>query len=164
MLPGLRCLHQAREIGHDLLRVCASVADLVHLGDDAVGVDEERHPLGEVRVLLVGRSLDAVDPAHRPVDVAQQREPEAVLLGEDLVVSRGVEAGAEDTGPGGSDLGASVTEALSLARSAAGRRLREPPQHDPRPAQVGQLHGAALLVGEREVGCGGTGLDHGGAA
>jgi hypothetical protein len=67
------------------------------------------------------------------VDIGEQREPEVLRVGERLVLGRRVEAGAEDLGAYLGELGASVTEALSFPRSASGRRLRVPPQHDPGP-------------------------------
>jgi hypothetical protein len=110
----------------------ADFGDLVDLGHGPVGSNQERHPLGVVRVLLVGRSFDAVGPANGSIDIAEQREAEPMLLGEDEVLGRGVETRAEDLGARRLELWASVTEALPFTRSAASGSFREPPQHDPR--------------------------------
>ena len=127
------------------------VLHVVHLGDHAVWVDQVREPLGELRILLVGAALDAVRTTDGAVDVAQQREVEALLLRELEVLGGGVEAGAEDLGAGFGELWASITEALPFTRSARRRCFGEPPQHDPRTAQVGEMDGIAGLVREREV-------------
>jgi hypothetical protein len=57
-------------------------------------------------------------------------------VGEGLVLGWRVKAGPEDLGAQSGELWASVTEALSLSRSAAGGRLREPPQHHPGASQI----------------------------
>jgi len=127
------------------------VPHLVHLGDHAVGVDQVRDTLGEVRIRLALPSLDAVRTPDGTVDVAQQREVEALLLRELEVLRGGVEARAEDLGAGLGELWASVTEALPFTRSARRRGFGEPPQHDPRTAKVREVHRVAGLIREREV-------------
>ena len=130
-----------------------NVLHVVHLGDHALRVDQVREPLGKLRILLVGSPLDAVGTTDGAVDVAQQREVEALLLRELEVLGGGVEAGAEDLRTGFGELWASITEALSFTRSARRRCFGVPPQHDPRAPQVGVMDGIPGLVREREVRC-----------
>jgi hypothetical protein len=84
-----------------------------------------------------------------------------VLLGEDEVLGGCVETRAEDFGARRFELWASVTEALPFTSSAAGGRLREPPQHDPRTSQVGQRYRVAALVGKCEIRSESADVDHG---
>ena len=127
-LPGC----QGAEVGQNLIRMGARVGDLVDLRDHASGIDEERDALGVVRVLLVRALLDAIEPSDGSIDVAQQRVAEAVFVCERPVFFLRVEARAEDRCAERFELWASITEALSLTRSAAGGGLWKPPQHDPR--------------------------------
>ena len=151
------------DVGENVVGVGGNVGDFVDLGHDAIGCDQKRQAPGVVRILLVGPAFDAVGPADGAVDVAEQREPESVLFGEDEILRRGIEARAEDLGARLVELWASVTEALPFTRSAARRCLREPPQDDPGTAQVAQTHRTAVFVGECEIRSESTDIDHGGS-
>jgi hypothetical protein len=94
------------------------------------------------------------------VDVRQQPVGEALGLGEGQVLLRGVEGDAQDLGTGLGELWGSITEPLSLQRSAGRRRLGVPPQHDPRATLIGQANGVPVLIRKGEVGGSATGLDH----
>lgn len=133
----------------------------VDLADGAVGPDQEREPLGEGRVLLVGSLLRSVGTARRVVWIGQKAIRERLRVGERQVLLGCVEGDANDLGAGLGEFGGSVTEPLSLTGSAGRGRLGVPPQHDPAPAQVGQLHALAMLVEQREVRSLNAGLEHG---
>jgi hypothetical protein len=127
------------------------VLHLVDLGHHTLGIDEKRDPFREVLVLLVWATFDAVLAPDRAIDVAQQREIEALLLTELEVLGGRVEAGAEDLGSGFGELWASITEALAFTRSARRRGLGVPPEHDPGPPFPLEVDGVAGLIGKREV-------------
>jgi hypothetical protein len=131
--------------------VCADVGDLIDLGHDSLRIDEERDPLREVGILLVRTFFGAVQATDRAVDIAQQREVEALLLAELEVLRRCVETGAEDLGAGLGERWASITEALTFTRSARRRGLGVPPEHDPGALLVLEVDGVARFVGQREV-------------
>ena len=129
----------------------ADIGDLVDLGHDSLGIDQERDPLREVGILLVRTFFGAVQVTDGAVDVAQQREVEALLLAELEVLGGRVETGAEDLGVRLGELWASITEALAFTRSARRRGLGIPPQHDPGALLVLEVHGVARFVGKGEV-------------
>ena len=141
----------------------ADIGDLVDLGHDSLGIDQERDPLREVGILLVRTFFGAVQATDGAVDVAQQREVEGLLLAELEVLGRCVEAGAEDLGVGLGELWASITEALPFTRSARRRRLREPPEHHPRASELAERDGSIgpqilnSLAGDRIWDCAGKG-------
>jgi hypothetical protein len=141
--------------------VSPRVGHRVGLADRAVGPDEERETFGEGRVLLVGSLLRPVGTTRGVVRIGQEAVRERLRLGEGQVLLGCVERDAKDLGVGLGEFGGSITEPLSLAGSAGRRRLRVPPQHDPPPPQVGQLHRPAMLVEQREVGSLYAGLEHG---
>ena len=126
---------------------------LGHVGDhidppDGTGVvDEEGVASRVLRVLLVRWANDAVGGSDLLVDIAQQRVTEALCLGEFEVLGGRVERGTEDDAVGSSKAIGAVTQRLSLDRSTGGRGLRIPPQQHPLPAEVGEAHLGAVLVG-----------------
>ena len=142
--------------------MCAGVGDLVDPSDHAVGIDQERDALRIVRVGFVGVTFDAVRATNKAIDIGQQPEAELFVRRERVVVGRCVERCADDRGVEFVELWASVTEALSFARSTGGRRFGIPPQHDPRAAQVLEAHDALVLIQQREVGGGVTRCQHDG--
>ena len=82
-------------------------------------------------------------------------DPEAMLamkirLGEGFVLLRRVEGDPEDRGANLVELWGSITEPLSFDGSARGGGFGVPPQDDPAAPLVGQRHGVAVLVGQRE--------------
>ncbi len=101
----------------------------------------------KLRVLLVRGPDDVVGGSHLPVDVTQQRIPEALRIGELEVLGGGVERGAEDDTVGSSKAIGTVTQRLALDRSTGGRGFRVPPQQHPLSAEVGEAHVNAVLVG-----------------
>ena len=109
----------------------AGVGHLVHLGDDAVGVDEEGHALRKIWILLVRASRDSVRVTDAAIDVGEQSIAELFVRRERVVVRRRVERRADDGGAEFVELLASITEALAFACSTTGRGLGVPPQHDP---------------------------------
>ena len=111
--------------------VCAGVGDLVDAGDDPIGIDQERDSLRVMRIWLVRAALDAVSATDNAIDVRQQPEAELLVRRERLVVGGCVERCSDDRGMKFVELWASITEALALARSTAGRRFGVPPQHNP---------------------------------
>jgi hypothetical protein len=135
------------DVGQHRLGVAGSVAHVVHLADDALGIDEERLPPRVVRVALVGAPDYVERFAQRALGVAQQPVREILLVDELLVFGRSVERDTEDRGTGLVVLGGSITEPLSFDRSAAGAGLRVPPEHDPLAQLVGHANDVAVLVG-----------------
>jgi len=127
--------------------VCAGVGDFVDLGDRPRGIDEERDALRVERIRLVRLALDVVGAADAMIGVAQQREAELFVRGEDVVVGGCVEGCSDDRCAEFLELLASITEALAFAGSTAGRRLGVPPQHGPRAAQVTKADDVLVLVG-----------------
>ncbi len=126
------------------------VLHLVDAPHDALGVEQERDALGEVRILLVRALLGAVDLADRAGGVGEQAVREALVVGERLVLVRRVERDAEDRGTGLLELWGSITEPLSFDRSAACAGFGVPPQHGPLPALVVEVDRVAVLVRQAE--------------
>jgi hypothetical protein len=139
------------DVREHLVGVRGDIRHLVDVRHHTFGIDEKGDPLREVLVLLVGPAFDAVLAADRAIDVAQQREIEAVLLAELEILGGRVEAGAEDLGSGFGERWASITEALAFTRSARRRGLGVPPEHDPGPPFPLEVDGVAGLIGKREV-------------
>src|SRR5206468_2397017 len=96
--------------------------------------------------------VGAVGGPDRAVGVADEWEVEVVLLGEFLVVVRGVERHPEDHGALLVVVGLQVAEPATLSRSARGIGLRKEPQHDRLALEVRELHGPAVVVAAREIG------------
>ena len=86
------------------------------------------------------------------VVVGKQTEREVELVVERLVLFRRIEADAEDFAVVLRILLGLITQALALNRSTGRVGLRVPPQQHPAAAQIGERDGAAVLVGNREVG------------
>lgn len=151
---------QFLEIREDVGSVGGDVGDGVHAADDAIAVDQERMPSREVRVLVVGATDDVIHGADAAVGVAQQGEVELLVLSELEVLGGRVERCAEDGAVGfGEEVGA-VTQRLSFECSTRCRRFGVPPQEHPPTAIEGEAHLVAVLVGEAEVGCMGSGNEH----
>ena len=110
----------------------AGVGDFVDAGDDAVGIDQERDALRIERIRFVGGALETVFATDLAIDVGQQPKTELLIRRERLVVGRCIERRSDDGGAEFGELRASITEALALARSTAGRGFGIPPEHDPR--------------------------------
>jgi hypothetical protein len=157
-LPGTRC--QLVHVREHVVRMSRDVRHAVRLADDAPGIDQIRAAFGPFGELFLGRSLRFVDPADGVVDVAQQREREALQLLEALVLFRCVERDADDLGACLLELGGSVTEPLALRRSTGGVRLGEPPQDHPPAPKVRERNRVAVLVRQREIGGGRSFLQH----
>ena len=110
----------------------AGVGDFVDAGDDAVGIDQERDAFRIERVCFVGAPLDTVFTTDLAIDVGQEPKAELLVGRERLVVGWCIERRSDDGGAEFGKLWASITEALALAGSTAGRGFGVPPQHDPR--------------------------------
>src|SRR5437588_12120535 len=128
------------------------VLDVVHLADDAIGVDEEGPPAGDGRPVVAGGPRGAVRLAHGVVDIGHEAVREALRLGERLVLVGRIEGDAEDRGVGFFELWGSITEPLAFDRSAGCRRRRVPPEHDPPPGQIGKRDLVSILIGKGEGG------------
>jgi hypothetical protein len=101
---------------------------------------------------LVGIGVGAVGRANLPIGVANQREVEAVLVGERLVLGGGIEGDAEDDGSLFVVLRLKVAEPATLRRSPRCVGLRKEPQDDGLPGEVRQPHGLAVVIAAHEVG------------
>jgi hypothetical protein len=112
------------------------------------------------RVLVLGRAGGAVGQADLAVGIAEEGEVEAELLGEMLVLGRGVETDAEDAGVLLRVLAVEVPEPGTFFRSAGGVGLRIEPEHDLLAAQVAQANAVAVVVGDVEIGSLFTGIQH----
>lgn len=126
------------------------VPDPVGLADHALRIDHVRPPLRELGRRFLWESLRLVDLTRLPVDVGQEREREALLLGKGQVVLRGVERGADQGDACFLELGGSITEPLAFLRSPGREGLGEPPQDQPSPAVVTEGDRVPVLVGEGE--------------
>jgi len=125
--------------------------------DASVLVD---HVADALRVFVVRGGGGAVSEADLALRVAEEREGEAELLGELGVVFDRVEGDAEDLGVLRFVLLLQVPEPGTFQRSARGVGLREEPEHDLLAAVVAQLHIAAVVVFDLEIGSGIAGLEH----
>src|SRR6266849_7820304 len=132
----------------DLGRPGARVDARAPLLDLALAVDHH----ADARRTLLRIGVGAVGGADRPVGVADQREVEAELLGELLVVGGAIEGRAEDDGVLSIVVGFQVAEPATLGRSARSVGLRVEPEHDRLALEVRQLHGVAVVVASREIG------------
>lgn len=127
------------------------VAHAIRLADHTVGIDQVGTALRPLRHRLDGRALGLVELADGVVAVREQAEGKVVLLREPAVLLDGVEGGAEELDAERFELGGSITEPLTLARSPVGERFGEPPERDPSAAHVGQRDGLAVLIRKHEV-------------
>ena len=153
-------LDEGAEVADHLVRVCLDVADRVDLFDHPVRPDQEREPPREVLEVVVGVTFGAVRLSDLVVDVAQQREVEALGLGERLVLGRSIEGNAVNARVDRGVLGGSITEPLALDRSTRRRGLRVPPQDHPRAGQVSERDLVAVLVGKPEIRGTVSGVNH----
>ena len=126
----------------------------VHLAADhrsqaAVGTDHERGPAVEQRA----RPLHAESACDGPVTVGQEREVEAVLLGEPLLALDRIGADPEPAGAEGGELAGQVAEVAALRGAAGGQGPGVEEQHHRSLSQlVGQADGAAVAGRQLEVG------------
>ena len=79
---------QAPQVVEHLPGVPGDIGDVVHALDDAVGVDEEGHPLRVVGIWVAIGANHVVRRGDLSVDIGQEPEPEALRVGEGLVVLR----------------------------------------------------------------------------
>ena len=107
------------------------IGDVVDALDDAIGVDEEGHPLRVVGIRVAIGANHVVRGGDLSVDIGQEPEAEVLRVGEDLVVLRGVVRSAEDEAVGVGEVVGPVTQGLPLESSNLGRSFRIPPQQDP---------------------------------
>ncbi len=133
---------------HDLCRPAPSIHRRVPLLDRAVPGD---HHADALRA-LVGIGVGAVGRPDLPIDVADEREVEAVLVGECLVLGGGIKGDAEDDGSLLVVVRLEVAEPATLRRSPRGVGLRKKPQDDGLPREVRQPHGLAVVIAAHEVG------------
>ena len=126
------------------------ISHVVDVPDDARRVDEERAPFGDLGPAAAGRSPHAVGLGDATIDVGQQRERQLLIVGEGEVGARRIVGRADDGRAESFERWASITEALGLDRSTGRRRLRVPPQHDPATGEIGEAHGAPVLIGQFE--------------
>ena len=133
---------------HDLRRPAPGIHLRVPLFDRAVPGD---HHTDALRA-LVGIGVGAVGRADLPIGVANQREVEAVLVGERLVLGGGIEGDAEDDGSLLVVLRLKVAKPATLRRSPLCVGLRKEPQDDGLPGEVRQPHGLAVVIAAHEVG------------
>src|SRR2546425_8997169 len=131
----------------DLGRPGAGVDARVPFLDLALLVDDHAHAL---RALL-GVGIGAVGGPDLPIDVADQREVEVELLGECLVLSRGVEGHADDGGTLLVVVGLEVAEPATFRRSARCVGLGVEPEHERLALEVRQLHGLAGVIAAGEI-------------
>ena len=92
--------------------------------------------------------------------VGQQREREPVLVGELAQVLDRVGRDAQHDRVGGLVVGRVVARAARLGGAPRGVRLGVEVDEPPLAVEVGQADVVAVLVVEREVGCGPAGVDH----
>ena len=126
------------------------IGHVVDVPDDARRVDEERAPFGDLGPAAARRSPDAVDLGDVTIDIGEQRERQLLIIGEGEVGARRIVRRADDGRTEIFERWASITEALGLDRSTGRRRLRVPPQHDPTTGEIGETHGAPVLIGQFE--------------
>jgi hypothetical protein len=132
--------------------MAGDVRHAVGLDDSSLRIDDVRAALRILRIVLLGCPLRLVALTDPLIDVGEQAEGEAVLLGECLVVLGTIERSADDLDPLLLELRGSVTEPLSFSRSARGEGFGEPEQDQPLSAKVNERHWFSVLVGEGEVG------------
>jgi hypothetical protein len=113
------------------------------------------------RVLVFRRVGRAVRQSDRAVDVAEQREVEAELLGEVPVLFLRVETDAEDGGVLRGVLAGEVPEPGTFPRSTGGVGFRIEPEHDFPAAQIGEADAVAVVIEDVEIGSSIAGLEHG---
>jgi hypothetical protein len=94
------------------------------------------------------------------VMIREQTEREVKLLAEGLVLGRRVEADAEDVASERFEFLGLVTQTLALNCSTRSVGLGVPPEQHPAPVLVGEADGVAVLVGNIEIGRGGTFREH----
>lgn len=148
------------QVGKYFGGVLGHIGDDVDLADHAFVVDQERVPPGELRIVLGGWTHDVVGGTDQTVDIAQQGVPEALGLGELEVLGRCIERRPEDDAIGLGESCGAVTQRLSFDCSTGRGRLGIPPQQHPVTTELGKAHLVAVLVGQAEVGSGGSGSDH----
>src|SRR5262245_35222608 len=115
--------------------------------DLAILVDDHAHALRALGGIRVG----AVGGADRAVRVADQGEVEVELLGELLVLRRGVEGHAQDHRVLLVVVGLEVAEPATLGGSAGGVGLGIEPEHDRLALEVGELDRIAVRIAAGEV-------------
>ena len=103
------------------------------------------------RVFVLRGVAGAPGERDAPVDVREQAVGEAVLLREGAVRLGRVEGDAEHDHALLGVVGVPVAEAAALARAAGRVRLGVEEQHDAPPAQVGEAHGAPVVVEELDL-------------
>jgi hypothetical protein len=132
------------------LRVCPrDLALLVDQIADAIGVAGFRIIAGAIR------------DADLTVGVAQQREGKVEFLGEGGIVLNRVEAGAQNDGVEGVEIGLLIAEPATFNRSTRGIGFRVEPEQHLLAAQVRQRQGRALVRLHSEVRGGVSDLEHG---
>ena len=127
-----------------------NIGDEVHAPQHTARVNEKRVPLGERRVLVVGRPHYAVGVTHGVVDVAQEGVVEPLGVRERHVLRGCIERRSDDHAVRAEKLFGIVTQSLALDRSTRGRCLRIPPQQHPSAVEVGQADLVAMLVRKTE--------------
>src|SRR3954452_22508644 len=130
--------------------------------DPAFGVHQNRRAAiaPDPQVAELELVPDAVGVRHAVALIREQREGEAVLVGEGAQLADRIGRDAEDHPVCRLVVGGVVTDAAGLRRAAWRVGLQVEVERHPAPAQRGEADRLAVLVGEREVGGGSTRVDH----
>ena len=123
------------------------VLDLVGLPDRALGIDEVGDAGGQARGAVGRVPQHVVGRSHLAIGVGQELEGQPPGFCEELVLGGAVERRSEDLCPRLPEPLGSVTEPFPFLRSAAGGRLRVPPEHHPAAGKIGKRHRFGVLVG-----------------
>jgi hypothetical protein len=121
-LAPFPCFRKQLRVGfaqrsEDVGGVLSHVSNVVHRGDDSLGIDEIRMPFRKVRVLMIWFADHLIRRTNCSVNVGEQWVRETLGVPELFVVRCGVKGSAEDAAIGGVKIFGSVTQGLTLNRS-----------------------------------------------
>ena len=102
----------------------------------ALGIYQITAPEGDAGPLVIVRTPRLIRLGRFFGHIGQDWELEPMVLGETLVVFRGVVRDTDHLDPGLVELRGSITEPHTFDSSAGGACLHEPPQHHPLAAEV----------------------------
>ena len=126
----------------------AMIVQVVHPGDDSVGVDQIGDPLGaELVKPVIGLPQHVIRFADLLVDVGQQRVRKPFGVRECLLVLGCVKGNPDDLRPDLLKLWGSSTEPPAFLRSPRCGRFHIPPQHEPGAGELVERDRVAVLIG-----------------
>ncbi len=139
---------QYRDICQNVSGMRCHIRDAVRTSDDAGTVDQERHAFRKVRILIVGRTTNAVGRPYSSIGIAQQRICKPLGVGESKILRRSIERSAQYRAVRNPKVFGIVTQRLSLNRSTGGGCLRIPPKKDPASPEIREADLGTVLVGK----------------